>query len=212
MKLVKIGGSVLSDKRRDKARGFDENVLKSILDELKGEEDLVLVFGGGSWAHFRAIELGLNNVDWVLGNEDIEDFTYDLEEFHDEIVSFCIINGLEVEVAEVDQIKSVLTENKVPLLFGNVVEVDGKYRVISGDYWLMHIADDEDVKEVVFYTKEGLKLNNGKLVNSFMGSDVDILLKDMKGDDFTDATGGMRGKLESIKKFNFQGKVIFRTL
>ncbi len=57
-KVLKIGGSILTDKTRDNAARLDE--ISRVAQEIAARpEDLVLVHGAGSFGHFPAKRYGL---------------------------------------------------------------------------------------------------------------------------------------------------------
>ena len=96
------------------------------------------------------------------------------------------------------------------MFFGSVVNKDDKATILSGDAIVSKIAG---VADILFFTDVyGVALESGEVVSEFAMSDIDDVIERAIKENVEDATGGMIGKLDKLKKFGFKNRVVFRNI
>lgn len=223
LSVVKIGGSVITNKNEDGDPKILFDKLEAVLRDLESLESFVLVFGAGSFGHRKALELGLEERFSAIYGKEISEWRMQLDLYYGDLIRFCneklksVKPVLVSKLSEVDSLVSLVSEvldsGCIPLLFGCLVEGDDNEAVIlSGDEIVARLAVGL-YSEIVFYSDvNGVLMADGCVLKSFSGDDVESILSGMKEIDFKDATGGMRGKMESLLKFGFKNEVRFRKI
>lgn len=211
MKLVKLGGSVITYKgRRPRYRG---KVVEALAAELAPfRDELCIVHGGGSFGHPLAHRYGLHE-----GTEG-SDRTMGFALLH---ASMRDLNGRVLEALRSMGIHSVsipppslltmdggkiasfrgqtfldhLEAGLVPVTFGDVVldESQGS-AIVSGDDLMFHLSRLLDPQLVIFVADvEGIRGADGSIVPV-----VSPPLPDLGGPEGIDVTGGLNRKLEAM--------------
>jgi isopentenyl phosphate kinase len=169
MILVKLGGSVITDKGR--YRTFDPDTTGRLALEIaRSGEDVVLVHGAGSFGHMLAKEhrlhLGVTEGSQLLGASMVMS---DVRELDLEICRRMSANGLravplppascasmrdgQLHRLDLDVFRSYLKLGMVPVTFGDVVrdEVRG-LSICSGDQLMAALAREFRPSKVLFVT------------------------------------------------------------
>jgi isopentenyl phosphate kinase len=169
MILVKLGGSVITDKGR--YRTFDPDTSGRLAKEIaKAGKDVVLVHGAGSFGHMLAKEhrlhLGITERTQLHGASQVMS---DVRELDLEVCRRMSSNGLAVvplppascavmrdgklNHLDLDVFKSYLDRGMVPVTFGDVVrdEVRG-LSICSGDQLMAALAKEFRPSKVIFVT------------------------------------------------------------
>ncbi|OPX58750.1 MAG: Isopentenyl phosphate kinase [Methanomassiliicoccales archaeon PtaB.Bin215] len=169
MILVKLGGSVITDKGR--YRTFDPDTTGRLALEIaRSGEDVVLVHGAGSFGHMLAKEhrlhLGVTEGSQLLGASMVMS---DVRELDLEICRRMSANGLravplppascasmrdgQLHRLDLDVFRSYLKLGMVPVTFGDVVrdEVRG-LSICSGDQLMAALAREFRPSKVIFVT------------------------------------------------------------
>ncbi|HNU35784.1 MAG TPA: isopentenyl phosphate kinase [Methanomassiliicoccales archaeon] len=169
MILVKLGGSVITDKGR--YRTFDPDTAGRLAREIaRAGEDVVLVHGAGSFGHMLAKEhrlhLGVTEGSQLLGASMVMS---DVRELDLEICRRMSANGLravplppascasmrdgQLHRLDLDVFRSYLKLGMVPVTFGDVVrdEVRG-LSICSGDQLMAALAREFRPGKVIFVT------------------------------------------------------------
>lgn len=170
LKIVKLGGSVITQKerplyvRRDVIKRLVIELRNALLD--RGTMKLILVHGGGSFGHYfirRCLE--------TKGFIDTECFSrtsYFMTILNSIIVKemldcdlpsvsiaphtiFRYLSGNKM-VYDLNIVKEYLYRGIIPILYGDVVLGDSGYRVLSGDSISWILAMELGAREVVFVT------------------------------------------------------------
>lgn len=213
MILVKLGGSVLTNKGTSGGARFSRRHALRLLREIRASsESFVLVHGAGSFAHPLALQYGIGKrrlsgrrlVDAVSRTQ------AGVRELRSNVLAACDEAGMRVVdvpasvVARVEagkvrfdarSFEDALSRGLCPVTGGDVV-FDDKLgaRVLSGDEILFLLAQTLKPKRVVFVSDtDGLRVA-GKTVPTLSPSEARELLPRIAVG--SDATGGMRGKLE----------------
>jgi isopentenyl phosphate kinase len=169
MILVKLGGSVITDKGR--YRTFDPDTAGRLAREIaRAGEDVVLVHGAGSFGHMLAKEhrlhLGVTEGSQLLGASMVMS---DVRELDLEVCRRMSANGLravplppascasmrdgQLHRLDLDVFRSYLKLGMVPVTFGDVVrdEVRG-LSICSGDQLMAALAREFRPGKVIFVT------------------------------------------------------------
>jgi isopentenyl phosphate kinase len=211
VKIVKIGGSVITDK--GKYRTPREEVMESI-SKLLGEYPgrMALVHGAGSFGHEKALEFGLDVPGSISGKAaEISVVINDVMSLNSMFSEHLIRNGFRgVSIPphaiygsnglDLSPVTYLLNYSFSPILFGDIIMKDGKYRIISGDELCKALAEKIRPDEVIMvtdvdgiYTSDPKEFSNARLLKKVKASELSL---EGKG---KDATGSMMGKVENIK-------------
>ncbi len=227
MYILKIGGSVITDK--SKKQTFKKNIvenLSSIIKEIN--EDLILVHGAGSFGHILAEKYNLNQ--GFKTNSQIEGFakthysvqklnTLVLNCLHNQKIpaisisphSIIELNNHKIEKFSKKIFKKFLNKSFTPVTFGDVV-LDKKlgFSICSGDLLIEALSAYFKPKKVIFAIDEdGIyssnpKINkNAEFINSITSKELIKLRTSL--DNHSDVTGGMQGKINTIKNITNNG-------
>ncbi len=219
MQILKIGGSVITDKHQFEKPNLEaiKLVSNAIASALKqGDLNLIIVHGAGSFGHHHVIEYGLNDgirthKQWlgfcetrkaVAGLSNI--FICELKKNGVPAVrfppcSYIVSRNKRISNFNTKPIFDALDGGKVPVLHGDMVmdeELGGS--VCSGDQIVSYLG--KDAERVIMGTNVDGIMESGKLVERITGGNKDEILKKVGGSDAKDVTGGMRGKLLEIFK------------
>ncbi len=223
--LLKLGGSLLTDK--NKPFSLREDILESCLNQIiESKKAIILIHGGGSFGHPIAkkyqISQGLN--------DSIKDQIMGLSKTHEAMIKFdsIIINKMldngrsaisvqpssifiqdfnEIIFKSIDPIEKMLDLGIIPVLYGDILlSWDSSFTILSGDQIILKLCEKIQkykISKVIFAIEEDgiyIKDNgNEKLALKLRSNDlVDLKLAEL--DQKIDVTGGIRGKLETIKE------------
>jgi len=221
MLVIKIGGSVITDK--SKKYFFKQKVVKRLSLEIKkANKRIILVHGAGSFGHILAKEYSLNQ--GFQNNRQLQGFSLThamvqklnsliLEVLHDNEISAISIpphaiiklnNHKPIEM-EFQIFKDYLELGFTPVTFGDVV-LDEKlgFSICSGDLLVQMLANYFKPEKVIFIIDEdGLYTSNPKLdknaefIKKSNIAELETLTTNPNTHD--DVTKGMEGKIETIK-------------
>ncbi len=211
MLLIKLGGSVISDKRvyRRFRRGTVENITLHL-----PKKDLIIVHGGGSFGHILADKYEIINGfdkwkamgfaeigrDMMLLNLKILDILIknDIPAVSMPPHSYLIMGKkLNFEIFE-----NLIHYNFIPLTYGDVAfDRDKGINICSGDYLMLELAKKFKPQKVIFlsdvdgvFTKHP-DSKDAKLINVLdKNFDVETSIK------VKDVTGGMGEKIKLMRK------------
>ncbi|NJE42653.1 isopentenyl phosphate kinase [Thermococcus sp. GR6] len=225
MIIVKLGGSVISDKNVEKS--FHEDVVSQIASEIAQfypKEDFVIVHGGGSYGHPLAKEYNLregiepNPESKRIGfskthqamlelNEKIIDLFLEknLPAFSVSTSSVFITEGGSVAYGDVEVIKRLVELKFIPVLFGDVaVDLEKGIDILSGDQIITYLTKMLKPRKVVFLMDvDGIydgKPGEGNLIWELRVREIDSLIERLSGAAGTDVTGGIVNKLREAKE------------
>ncbi len=210
--LVKIGGSVITEKAVDGSIRYDE--IDSLAKTLaQAGEPLVVVHGAGSLGHPEAkryhIAEGVSheNADGVfITHEAVSRLNTvvvsALRKAGMNAVSFppfsaaLSANGRLLFCGE-QQIRCLLSAGITPVLFGDVVcDVEKGSSIVSGDQIVPYLAKALNASKVGFVTETGGVVADGGIVKEITRSSFSSIVFDSMSVD--DVTGGMKGKIEEL--------------
>lgn len=227
--LLKLGGSLLTNKNKPFSirENVVENAVQQII-EANGK--LILIHGGGSFGHpiakkykiSKGHDTSINNQ--VLGLAETHGAmnklnTYIINKFLEkktpvipmQASAIFIKDSHRISTQSIDIIETALNLGIIPVLYGDIIlDKHGSFSIISGDRIILELCKHLQkyfVSNIVFaiekdgiYVKvNGLNDENAKLALELTPKDLDnINLAEL--DQKIDVTGGIEGKLNSIKE------------
>ncbi len=236
MKIIKLGGSVFSDKTVPNS--LHSELLSDIIGQIvrashNMQEHIILIHGGGSFGHPPASRykindgrsalvtdqtfgLGLTQRKMVQLNGHIMDLflKFKLPSISLQPSGVFIKTGEEVTFFGVDHIESLLKMEILPILYGDILlDASGNFSILSGDDIIFHLCKDlvsYDVVEIIFcISEDGLYLPGNTGEQELVRNIHVDKLDSLEFSDETkkiDVTGGMEHKLRMIQKICRLGK------
>jgi len=227
MIIIKLGGSVITDKTKECS--FKKYVMDSLAKDIKkSNKEIILIHGAGSFGHIQAKKYNLNEGN--DNNEKIYGFSFThqivqklnnmvLETLHNNYINAVSISPHSILKLHNHKLLSMdfnifndyLSLGFIPVTFGDVV-LDKKlgFSVCSGDLLSIELANYFRPEKVIFAIDEdGIydsnpKINkDAKFLKSINSDQLDMLTTPK--DEHADVTGGMKGKIETIKKISKLG-------
>lgn len=223
MILIKLGGSVITDKRA--YRKFNRDVVSRLCSEIKRSgKDTVVVHGAGSFGHVLAKEHALSS-----GYKDesqipaVAKVCYDVRELNSMVVNElneCGIPAISIppgscfmmddgrlSIDNFEVIESMISKGIMPVLFGDVVQ-DRKmgFSICSGDQIMERLADALDPELTVFVSDIDGLFDSDPKVNAdarmYRHVTPDILETVRTGSSVADVTGGVFEKMMAMLRIS----------
>ncbi|ANF22883.1 isopentenyl phosphate kinase [Thermococcus piezophilus] len=225
MIIVKLGGSVISDKNVEKS--FHEDVVSQIASEIAQfypKENFIIVHGGGSYGHPLAKEYNLregiepNPESKRIGFSKTHQAMLELNEkiinifleknlpaFSVSTSSVFITEGGSVAYGNVEVLKRLIELRLIPVLFGDVaVDLKKGIDILSGDQIITYLAKMLRPSKVIFLMDvDGIydgKPDEGSLIWELKVREIDRLIERLSGSAGIDVTGGIANKLRETKE------------
>ena len=226
--LLKLGGSLLTDK--NKPFSIREDVVRSAcLQIIDANKKIILIHGGGSFGHPLAkkysISTGINTAipNQILG---LAETHQSMNKFNSYIInllleqkcpalsiqasSVFIKDSQNISFYSIDIIETALDLNILPILYGDIIlDKQGSFSIISGDKIILELCKNLKkyrVLKVIFtmeadglYIKDKNNDENSIFVTECYSDELGILELANMGQKI-DVTGGIRGKINSIKE------------
>ncbi len=219
--VVKLGGSVITDKTREFS--IRKTTVRRLAKELKVEERMVLVHGGGSFGHPLArrykLNEGFKHQRQLMGFAKVQRAmillnSYILEELHRAGIpavsvqpSACaIVENGRIRSMELDPIKKLMDLRILPVLYGDaVVDMKRGMGILSGDQLVVHLALNLNASRVVLgvdvdgvFTSDP-KLNpEAELIGEITPESWRRIRSRISVSSGSDVTGGMFGKVREL--------------
>ncbi|NPA63258.1 MAG: hypothetical protein GXN95_06900 [Methanococci archaeon] len=231
--ILKLGGSILSDKNIPYSVKWDnlERIamgIKNALDHYKNKNKdikLILVHGGGAFGHpvakkYLKIENGKKSfVNMEKGFWDIQRAmrrfnnividtlqSYDIPAVSIQPSSFVVFG--DKLIFNTFAIKEMVKRNLVPVIHGDItVDDKNNYKIISGDDIVPYLANELKADLILYATDVDGVLIDNKPINRIDKNNIDEILDYLSGSNSIDITGGMRYKIEMIRKNKCRGFV-----
>ena len=225
MIVVKLGGSVITDKRTE------GKIRKRIIDRLiweikKSGEKFSIVHGAGSFGHIPAeryqLHRGLKERSQLEGfhlthhsvrllNSEVMNVLFKHRIPSVSISPLCFIemrNG-RIESIDLSKFDKALSIGLTPVSFGDVVfDSEKGFSICSGDDIVLHLALHFKPDKVVFimdedgiFDRDPKKYRNAKFLKDVRVDD----LPSAEESSYIDVTGGMKKKLDVIKRIANNG-------
>ena len=207
-KVLKIGGSILTDKGRELTARSDE--IRRVAEEIAScPDDVVLVHGAGSFGHFPAKKYGLPHEFSRQGLRMTHSCVAKLCEKVVEALSLAGVECLPVHPLSclllrdgridsffMEPIKEMLKNGIMPVLHGDVaMDATRKAGIVSGDQLVPYLAKALAAEIVAMgFDKDGVLVSGRTLpmVTRQMLPEIESALGGSAG---VDVTGGMKEKL-----------------
>jgi isopentenyl phosphate kinase len=211
VKVLKIGGSILTDKSRPLAARPEE--IKRVAEEVAAApRNLVLVHGAGSFGHIPASGYGLP-----------ERFSPEgLLKTHESVIGLNAMMVKALAVAGADPmpvhpfsaivlrdgriagfasepVSIMLESGLLPVLHGDVaMDITRKAGIVSGDQLVSYLARSLRAEIVAVGTDVDGVILGGETVPEIARRDLPVLADALGESKEVDVTGGMRGKLMEL--------------
>lgn len=210
--VLKIGGSVLTDKKTEKTLSKD---FEEVLECLEDHGDGVLVHGAGSYGHPQAERHGLKEGSY----RGFLEVHRAINELNTEILEKLSSTGLKpvpIHTSSIsyrdpetrlhlEKLQGILDEGFIPVLHGDIIPHKNKgFTIISGDEIVAKIEKKYSTGKAGFCTSEkGVLDEDGKVINEINSiSDFSDL-----GMEAEDVTGGMKGKVKQILEEGIEARI-----
>jgi isopentenyl phosphate kinase len=228
--ILKIGGSVITDKNGELAARTE--VMNRLAEEIQraGVKNLVVVHGGGSFGHPTAQKYGIkeglkddaqkigfaetHHVMTVLNGLVMDALVWHSIPAFSVAPSCCVVteNG-RIKFAEEAVLKMLLNMGFVPVLYGDAI-FDEKlgFTVLSGDQLVAYLAQKFGAGKIVIgvdtdglYDADPKIEKNAKLYTHLTLGDLEKVKSKLGGSTASDVTGGMLGKISELVPAVAQG-------
>jgi len=211
MILLKIGGSILTDKNKECTFLPDRMkiVAKQIADS--GAKELILIHGAGSFGHPQVLthlQRGFNAKGlWITHKTVSKLNSAFIEELHFHGVkalpihplNCALTNASRIEHFDLNTINMMLTNDIVPVVHGDVVlDKETKFSVLSGDQIIAYLAKIFNPRKVGIGTNVDGVLYKEKTLSYLHQTEFERLKQEIKGSDNMDVTGGMFKKVTEL--------------
>jgi isopentenyl phosphate kinase len=227
MYIIKLGGSVITDKSKN--QHFKKDIAKNLSNQIKkSNEKVIIVHGAGSFGHILAKKYDLNsgykNEVQIKGFASTQSSVQKLNSLILESLIESNIPAISIpphvilklknhEILDVNLsiFKEYLDRGFMPVTFGDVA-LDKKlgFSICSGDLLIEILANHFKPEKVIFVLDEdGLYSSNPKIdknakfIKKASLKELDNLATSL--DSHADVTKGMFGKIETIKKISTFG-------
>ncbi len=211
IKILKIGGSVLTDKTVLESAKME--AIERIAAEIAGHDSgLILVHGAGSFGHIHAKNYSLVE---RFSREGVLETHRSVVRLNDLVVealrragsspvpvhplSCTILRDGRIEAMQIDQFGEMVDWGLVPVLHGDVaVDRSRGAGIVSGDQLVTHLARSLEPEIVALGTAVDGVIFNGKVLAEVKREDLPEIGTELGPSAGVDVTGGMRGKLEEL--------------
>jgi isopentenyl phosphate kinase len=222
MFLLKIGGSVITEKSRESF--FKREVMDRLSNEIKkAGKKIILVHGAGSFGHIYAkrykLSDGFHSPEQIKGfsltHEQVQTLNsyvirslqnHDIPAISISPHSIVMLKNQVLEKMDLQIFKNYLDNHFMPVTYGDVV-LDSKlgFSICSGDLLVYELTKYFKPEKVIFAVDvDGLFTSNPKInINSEFIEEIrfnEINELSTQFDSHPDVTGGMGGKIDTIKK------------
>ncbi len=218
--ILKIGGSVLTDKSKEGTLKLRE--IDRIAKEIASADvrDLIIVHGAGSFGHPQAKRLDLDvpgkcSYETIIIHKIVKElnriFIEKLAEYGMLVVPVHPLNCAisregRLENMMTDQIKLMLKNDIVPVFHGDVVmdRIWGR-AILSGDQIVAHIAKCLNAERVGIGTNVDGIMDGKQVRSAITPKEFCDIKKLLKGSKEVDVTGGMASKANELFKLAEDG-------
>jgi len=224
MFILKLGGSIIT--KKSELGCFRQDIMDNLAREIKrANKEVIIVHGAGSFGHITAKQYELNegykNIDQLHGFSLTHAMVQKLNSFvlkslHTQNIpavslsphSIMKLNDHKLVNIDCNIFEEYLDKHFTPVTFGDVV-LDEKlgFSICSGDLLVMALAKYFKPEKVIFIMDEdGLYTSNPKInkdaefIESATIEKLEKLTTSMDG--HADVTGGMMGKIDTIKNIS----------
>jgi isopentenyl phosphate kinase len=208
VKVLKIGGSILTDKNRSYRAKKKE--IKRVAEEVaQSSEALILVHGAGSFGHVIAKEHRLTE---RFNPEGLRATHQSVKKLNELVVqalseagadpmpihpfSCMVLKDGKIESFALEPIVEMVERGLMPVLHGDVaMDITRGSGIVSGDQLVTYLAKTMTAKIVAIGTNVDGVIFQGKILPKISMKDLPSIDIELGGSSEIDVTGGMRGKL-----------------
>ncbi|MFH0987046.1 MAG: isopentenyl phosphate kinase [Candidatus Micrarchaeota archaeon] len=221
--ILKLGGSVVTDKRSETPRVNYEN-LRRLAEELSAyKKPLILIHGAGSYGHQivkrTGIHKGIEKEEQVIAFAETQRLQNELNSIVcQELIkrnipaipcqasASAIMEQGRLKSMDIKAIKGFLKVGMIPVLYG-VPAYDRKQKcsILSGDQIAPYLAAKLKVKKIIHgtnvdgvFTADPNKNPNAKLISKITKENLEEVKKALSESAVVDVTGGMMGKVTEL--------------
>jgi len=227
MYIVKLGGSIITDKSRKKR--FRKAITLQLAKEISSSgQQVVLVHGAGSFGHIEAHRYGLHNgysdPSQLMGFAKVQ---RDVRELNMKVLNTLLQADLcpvsistsgvivnhdgNIRYIDTDIFREYLDMALMPVAFGDVVrDTQRRFSICSGDQIMLELARTLKPKKAIFVTDvDGLYTSNpasdskAKLIERVNARTLKSIRSSASG--VTDVTGGIMGKVSIAMEMKKHG-------
>ena len=211
MILLKIGGSVLTDKAR--ASTVRKDTVRMVAQQIANAKggDLVLVHGAGSFGHPQAatyLSKGRSVSDvWKTHRAVSSLNTMFINELHSQSVPALPVHPLDCITLDAGRIAHfdtavldlMLDNGTIPVLHGDIVidSADG-FNILSGDQITSYLAQMMQPEKIGIGTDVDGIIYKGEKIVHLNASEFENYREDIVGSSVVDVTGGMLRKVSEL--------------
>lgn len=227
MYIIKLGGSVITDKAKEFC--FKKEIMDNLAKQIKkANKEIILVHGAGSFGHILAKRYNLN--DGYKNSDQIKGFCFTqsmvqnlnslvLKSLHKHgipavsIPPHAIIKLDDHNLLKIDYeiFRDCIKNKSAPIAFGDVVlDKTLGFSICSGDLLMQTLSQHFSPEKAIFvidedglYTSNPKKDKNAELIEEVSIANLENLTISL--DAHADVTGGMKGKIETIKNITKNG-------
>ena len=218
VKVLKIGGSILTDKSRRMFARSEE--INRVAEEVAPyAENLILIHGAGSFGHVQAEEYKLREKFNPEGLRVIHSSVVELNRLVVEALARSGANPMPVhpfscatlrdgriKSFSLEPIERMIEEGLLPVLHGDVaMDITRRAGIISGDDLVPYLARSLDAEIVAEGTDKDGVLVEGTPLKGISRNDWAAVEKYLGGSSTTDVTGGMREKVLKLLELTDAG-------
>lgn len=221
MIIIKAGGSAITDK--SVPLSVKKDMVETLARALKGQDEKIIVcHGGGSFGHPLALEYGiigkvasdaqLSGIPKIhVAMRMLSNFVCDslsdggCRPFSVQTSSVITSTKGRISTFDTTVLQELLERGFIPVIYGDAV-IDHEYgfAIMSGDQIMQAIAERLDVTRAIFltdidgiYTADPKKSDAAELIRETTLAG----LRDIDAGTTGDITGGMKGKIREIARF-----------
>ena len=224
--ILKLGGSVITNKAAGEFGGILFDVLVQIGRELaESQKRVIIVHGAGSYGHPQATQYHIQEGVTAKNRAGVYAVHKAVSELNTAVVSalrgsgieaiaihpfhgMCAKDGVLCEYPS-SSLKEMCALGLVPVLHGDVVmDLARGACIVSGDQLIRVFSQVLDVSRVGMITNvPGVLAADGSIIPTISRANVDVLFESgtIAGSDGMDVTGGMRGKIEELLVLSDEG-------
>ncbi len=218
MLLVKLGGSVITDKRV--YRRFREVAVERIVSHLP-KEDLLVVHGGGSFGHHLAKKYEITDGFEIWKKGGFSRIGFDMQELNHRIMEILIENGIPAisipphslfiygEEPSMKIFEKAKSLGFVPVTYGDIIfDKEQGINICSGDYLMLHLAKKFKPEKTIFLTDvDGIYDRDPAEQGAKLISVLNRNIEPSTAIKVDDVTGGIAYKIEMMRKIANYSKV-----
>ena len=237
--ILKLGGSVITDKASAVPKINYEIIIrlaKEIQEAYCGKDNfrLILVHGGGSYAHKlvkdTGIDKGITNGNQILAFAEVQRMQNTLNAIVTERMiemglpaipcqasSSVVMKGGRIRRFEVEPVQGLLETGLIPVLYG-VPAYDTEQKgcsILSGDQIAPYIAKSLNAVKIIhctnvdgIFTADPTTDKDAKPIKEINRQNITEVMKMLSGSSTTDVTGGMAGKVQEIAKIGIETQIV----